>query len=215
MTPIYLAISEFSEIPGTGASRFWGHPDLPQGNDWPAYTGDDGNEYPYVFMCQINLKDIAHYDTRDLLPHNGLLSFFARIGNYLGDFSDTCRIGGSISDKDDVKVMYFPDCSILEENRYHGRDDLPAQPQALKISFGTDRDNPGDDHALFAKPEHRPWETWDHPFEDWEILLQIDSFEGTDFSMVFMDMGVLDFLISPTDLKQHRFDNVRAIILSS
>lgn len=29
------------------------------------------------------------------------------------------------------------------------------------------------------------------------------------------DMGVLDFLISPTDLKQHRFDNVRAIILSS
>ena len=143
MTPIHLVISEFSEIPGTGASRFWGHPDLPQGNDWPAYTGDDGNEcndwpaytgddgneYPYVFMCQINLKDIAHYDTCDLLPHNGLLSFFARIGNYLGDFSDTCRIGGSISDKDDVKVMYFPDCSILEENRYHGRDDLPAQPQ--------------------------------------------------------------------------------------
>ena len=81
---------------------------------------------------------------------------------------------------------------------------MPAQPQALKISFGTDRDNPGDDHALFAKPEHRPWETWDHPFEDWEILLQIDSFEGIDFSMVFMDMGVLDFLISPTDLKRHR-----------
>ena len=95
-TSRHLVISEFSEIPGTGASRFWGHPDLPQGNDWPAYTGDDGNEYPYVFMCQINLKDIAHYDT--------------------------CRIGGSISDKDDVKVMYFPDCSILEENRYHGSD---------------------------------------------------------------------------------------------
>ena len=36
-----------------------------------------------------------------------------------------------------------------------------------------------------------------------------------DFSLNFMDCGVLDFLISPEDLAACRFDNVRAIILST
>ena len=52
-------------------------------------------------------------------------------------------------------------------------------------------------------------------YEDWLILLQVDSFEGKDFQLNLMDVGVLDFLISPSDLKQHSFDNVRAIVLSS
>ena len=72
-----------------------------------------------------------------------------------------------------------------------------------------------DEHALLAHPTYRPWENWDAPYEDWLILLQVDSFEGKDFQLNLMDVGVLDFLISPSDLKQHSFDNVRAIVLSS
>lgn len=47
------------------------------------------------------------------------------------------------------------------------------------------------------------------------ILLQVDSFEGEDFSLNFMDTGVLDFLISPHDLEKSDFSDVRAIVLSS
>ena len=68
---------------------------------------------------------------------------------------------------------------------------------------------------LLAPPSHREWENWDHPFEDWLILLQIDSFDGKDFNLNFMDSGVLDFLISEKDLADRRFDNIRAIVLST
>ena len=53
------------------------------------------------------------------------------------------------------------------------------------------------------------------PFEDWQILLQVDSFSGMDFDLNFMDFGVLDFLISPEDLAKRDFSSVRAIVLST
>lgn len=80
------------------------------------------------------------------------------------------------------------------------------QPQRSRLS---------DEHMLFAPPSTREWETWDEPYEAWEILLQIDSFAGMDFNLNFMDFGVLDLLIDPEDLKRRRFDNVRAIVLST
>ena len=215
MAPIHLKLSGFTGKFGKGASRFWGNPDLPQGCIWPGRTGEKGERYPYFFLCQINLEDIAPYDTGSLLPHKGLLSFFADIGDYLGYCSGNCCIGGTVSGRDAVKTMYFPDCGVLEERTPDAMADMPAIPQPLKISFSTYHTGHENDHALFAVPEHRPWEAWDHPFEDWEILLQVDSFEGPDFNLLFMDMGVLDFLISPSDLKIRRFDNVRAIVLSS
>ncbi len=53
------------------------------------------------------------------------------------------------------------------------------------------------------------------PFEDWVILLQIDSFEGKDFVLNFMDFGVLDFLISPKAQEASDFSDVRGIVLST
>ena len=94
-------------------------------------------------------------------------------------------------------------------------DDRPLAPDEMQISFSHSVEPLSDEHMLFAPPTHREWQTWDSPFEDWTILLQVDSFEGDDFSLNFMDIGVLDFLISPEDLKRQRFDNVRAIVLST
>ncbi len=53
------------------------------------------------------------------------------------------------------------------------------------------------------------------PFEDWVILLQIDSFEGKYFVLNFMDFGVLDFLISPKAQEAYDFSDVRGIVLST
>ena len=215
MDPICLYPVRPAVKTGAGASRFWGTPDMPAGTGYPVYVDDNGDEFPYFFICQINLEEVAPYDTENLLPHKGLLSFFAKIGHYIGYYDCSECIGGTVSAGDAVKVMYFPSCEGLEPAPPPdiGRDfDVPGE---LRIGFA--RGNPGhfDGHALFAPPLHRPWETWDPPFEDWRILLQVDSFDGEDFSLDFMDMGVLDFLISPDALQRHDFNDVRAIVLSS
>ncbi len=56
----------------TGKSKFGGCPDLPAPQQWPAT--EDGT--PLTFLMQINCKDIAAFDTKDLLPTNGILSLF-------------------------------------------------------------------------------------------------------------------------------------------
>ena len=98
---------------------------------------------------------------------------------------------------------------LLDED---GEETSPAE---MQITYTTVPEKYQDEHILFAAPTHREWETWDPPFENWEILLQIDSFSGSDFSLNFMDCGVLCFLIAPEDLKAGKFDNVRGIVLST
>lgn len=217
MKPIHIVLRKPFEKVGMCASRFFGNPDLPKRYDFPCYTDSEGEEYEYTFVCQINLADIAPYDAEGRLPHRGLLSFFAKIDHYLGYYGCD-SIGGAISDADDVKVLYFPECEDFEELVLVDENDEPVAPAEFELTFS---DEPSkeceypDEHMLFAPPTHREWETWDPPYEDWEILLQIDSFDGMDFNLNFMDFGVFDFLISPEDLRNGRFDNVRGIVLST
>lgn len=215
MKPIYLKLSVPPDKLATGSSRFWGNPDLLEGSDFPTYTDEDGDEYHYCFICQINLEELGRLHPSSLLPKRGLLSFFAKIDHYLGYYDAPTEIGGSVSGKDAVKVLYFPSCERMEEKVLTDEEGHPSAPDELQIDFCPDIPHLSDEHALFAPPTHCPWETWDPLFEDWVILLQIDSFEGKDFNLNFMDCGVLDFLISPSDLKRQCFDNVRAIILST
>jgi uncharacterized protein YwqG len=53
------------------ASRLGGLPDLPSSTSWP--RDDDG---PLSFIAQVNLADVAPYDSEGVLPRDGLLSFF-------------------------------------------------------------------------------------------------------------------------------------------
>lgn len=215
MKPIHLTLHRpFEKIPA-GASRFWGNPDLPRGVGYPMYVDEDGDEYPYFFICQINLEEVAPFDTEHRLPASGLLSFFAKIDRYMGYFDASDSIGGSISQADAVKVVCFPSCEDMDEVVLVDDNNSPIAPDEMQIEYAHSAPPLSDEHILFAPPAHREWETWDSPYEDWEILLQIDSFEGMDFILNFMDFGVLDFLISPEDLKNHCFDNVRAIVLST
>lgn len=215
LKPINLILSRPEKELPNGASHFWGCPDLPVDFDFPTYIDSDGDEFPYVFICQINLAELAKFAPGNPLPHTGLLSFFAKIDCYLGDFEAHDYIGGSIGPADDVKVLYFPSMDNLQETILMDEEDNELALDPLAIEFGHEIPESGDEHMLFAPPTHREWESWDAPFEDNIILLQVDSFEGEDFELNFMDCGVLDFLISPTDLKNHKFDNVRAIVLST
>lgn len=215
LKPIYLILSEpFEKLP-TGASRFWGNPDLPEGFNYPMYIDDEGDYYPYVFICQINLAELSSFAPENPLPQSGLLSFFAKIDHNLGIMAASNGIQSHYSEPEDVKVLYFPAIDNMQEVVIVDDENEPVSPCEKSISFAYKNTYLGDDHALFALPTHRQWESWDAPYEDWQILLQIDSFEGMDFNLNFMDCGVLDFLISPADLVAGQFDNVRAIILST
>lgn len=215
MKPIYLTLSSQERKVPCGSSRFLGNPDLPEDVPYPMYIDSDGDEYPYSFVCQINLEEIAPYDKENLLPHKGLLLFFAKIDRYLGYDSDEESISGSISENDDVKVMYITDCDNLVEKILVDDDDLPIAPREYHVSFGLKLPHLADEHALFTPPTHREWETWDKPFEDWIILFQTDSMEDENFSLNFVDVGVLDFLISPMALRDRDFSDVRGIVLST
>ena len=221
MKPIKLILSKPFDHIAKCKSRFWGNPDLPKGYEYPTYLDENGDPFEYQFICQINLAELAPYDIEKHLPHKGLLSFFAKIDHYLGRIDGGECIFGYISGTEDVKVLFFPEVDIhgdnpeFEEVILLDHDDKTINPDELQIRFTFKSfDDYQDDHALFAEPTYREWETWDYPYENWQILLQIDSFSGTDFNLNFMDFGVLDFLISPEDLANNRFDRVRAIVLS-
>ena len=69
-----------------GASKFGGRPDLPDGFQWDTFTTDtyDDDEVkprPLAFLAQVNLADVSAYDTEQLLPETGLLSFFYELGS--------------------------------------------------------------------------------------------------------------------------------------
>ena len=137
------------------------------------------------------------------------------MGSYIGDYNSATPIGGVVSNLNAVKVIYFPMSEGVREVKPDNGNAEFIVPNEIKIDFSISKNDDSDEHALLAEPQFRQWDNWDHPYEDWQILLQVDSFEGDDFILNFMDVGVLDFLISPSDLKQHCFDNVRAIVLSS
>lgn len=214
MKPIYIKTSRVtSELP-LDSSHWWGHAALPIDTPYPTYTVD-GDEYPYTFICQINLADIADIDTEGCLPHKGLLSFFGRIDHYLGDLDEDMCIGGTVSSPDMIKVIYSEDTSDLDSNLVVDEEGEDASPDELKIEFVKEHNVTDEDHGLLVPPEHREWDKWEHPYEDWIILFQMDSFDGEDFALNFMDCGVLDFIVSPEALKRLDFSNVRALVLST
>ena len=132
----------------TGQSKWWGAPDLPE--DWE-YPCQDGN--PLTFVCQIRCEDIAALDTDNLLPHSGMLYFFAAIGEYVNklDIAECDHNGlGEWSD-DAYKVLYADDCSNLVTYKILYEDEEPAYLPAEQIIFEQVGDN-YDSFKLLGRP---------------------------------------------------------------
>ena len=75
-------------------SHWWGFPDLPDGIDFPLLPEavcDDEGEDLMTFICQIRMEEIAGYDKENLLPHEGMLYFFADLDYFLGDLKAPCE----------------------------------------------------------------------------------------------------------------------------
>ena len=187
-------------------SKWWGNPDLPEGVDAPDCL---------TFVCQIRCDQIAAYDKDNLLPHKGMLYFFAELDYYFGDFDAYCP-QDFYWDSDDVKVMYIEDIETpnFEEVIAVDEDDNPLALEPLAIEFAV-----GDDlfmgNKRLGSPTNREWEDWEEPCTGWTELLQIDSDDYEGGSLNFMDWGMLHIIIDPEDLKNKNFDRVTAVICST
>ncbi len=198
----------------TGSTHIWGMPDLPKETLYPETIFTDNEEQyadPMTFICQINCADIAPYDTENLVPHEGLLSFFAAIDPYLG-FEDVEADGyngiGEWS-KDMFKVIYSQDTSRLYRHEITDEDGEAYGLKAESISFALLEDE-RDGFSMFGKPYYD--EILEQTDSNLLSLLQID--EEDRWNLRFYDCGMLCFLITKEDLLARRFDKVRCYMHS-
>ena len=120
-------------------SKWWGDPDMPENMQYPTIeVTEDGEtyDYPLTFVCQINCEDLAAFDKEGLLPHEGMLYFFAAIDKWIGYDSPTENGLGEWS-KGHFVVKYaksinfetFQSCMLVDD------DDQTLTEHELEICF--------------------------------------------------------------------------------
>ena len=96
-----------------GASKLGGSPDLSATVSWPF----DG-ERPMSFFAQLRLEDLAPFDDDALVPHEGLLLFFASIeggeakGRVLRATGEAATLVRTAMPKSPVEVPRYAACSV-------------------------------------------------------------------------------------------------------
>lgn len=121
------------------SSKFWGNPDLPPQVEYPMMTvTEDGEsyEYPLTFICQIDCEDIAALDPEGLLPHEGMLYFFAAVDELLGYGSPEPLTLGTLPKKmvvvkyaKQINMETFNSCILVDE------DNQEIAGESLAIDF--------------------------------------------------------------------------------
>ena len=180
-------------------SKWWGSPDMPEDMEYPV-----AGEGPLTFMCQIRCEEIAPFDPKGLLPHEGMLYFFAALDYALGDLDAISSPGMGEWNPDCFRVLYSPSCDNLR-TLDEGSSGLPAE--MLTFSSGASMD---DSFRLLGYPF---CEEVRDECPGMISLLQVD--ESDDWGLHFYDCGMLNFLIYPTDLAARRWGDVRCYLHSA
>ncbi len=201
-----------ADSPLTGQSKWWGLPDMPENLDWPEVTvvDEDGEEYgdPLTFICQLRCDELAPFDPEGLLPHEGMLYFFAALDYFLGDLDTPSYPGMGAWQKRFFSVLYSPTCNDLHTHQLNYPDGTPATLPAEAITFAPGKGTE-DGLRLLGLPY---FIEVSEAMPDMISLLQID--ESDRWNLTFHDSGMLNFLIRPDDLSQQRWDRVTAYLHS-
>lgn len=188
----------------TGQSKIWGCPDLPDTLPYPEIPyEEDGEKHadPMSFICQIRLEDIADIDRDNILPHQGMLYFFGEIDYFLGNFDAPNYPGMGEWSSQYFRVLYSPSCDNLNTHSIVDADgELLCRP-AESISFYPCNDGE-DDFKLLGRPFFSEVEEL---YPSMVSLFQMDC--NDNWNLMFHDSGMLNFLISPDDLKNQNFNN--------
>ena len=230
-----------------GQSKWWGFPDMPEDLEYPEvpvreeYVDDDGHdavdEYydPLTFICQIRCSDLAAVDPEGLLPHEGMLYFFAALDYFLGNLDAVVSPGLGEWEAPWFKVLWAPSCENLHTHSILYEDGSEACLPAVPMAFGcgvagvsgvADGGSGGADSSCGAGGDSCEttgdgFQLLGRPFYDEVVqempgminLLQID--ENDDWNLRFFDCGMLNFLITPADLAARRWSAVRCYLTSA
>lgn len=139
-----------------GCTRFGGKPDVPEDFVWEYFEGESYNgetkNRPLSFIAQFDLEEMSRYDTENLLPKTGVLSFFYELG--------TQKWGYDPDDKGCARVYWFEDKTKLHNEKLP--DDLEEDYRlpALKIAASSEKSyQSGVDFML--QRENEMTERWD------------------------------------------------------
>ena len=176
----------------------WGYADMPDSLNYPTIPyEDEGKEYhdPLTFLCQIRLEDIAPFDKANLLPHTGMLYFFAAVDEYAG-YDSPVHLGIGEWPKGSVVVKYTRTINMETFQSFImvDDDDQPVTDEALEMSFSS-CDDQADGIKLLGIPF---FEEVREQYPDCVNLLQIDGDETADIN--FYDSGMLNIMVSQADL---------------
>ena len=201
-----------ADNPLFGQSKWWGQPDMPEELDYPEVPmmDDDGEEFldPLTFICQIRCPDIAPFDPDGLLPHDGMLYFFAALDYFLGDIYNSDSPGLGLWMKKYFRVLYSPSCDNLHTHSIVYDDGTPVGLPAEAISFCLCTEN-DDSNRLLGLPY---LEEVKEQMPEMLSLLQIG--EEDRWQLRFYDCGMLNFLITPEQLRQRQWDKTQCHLFS-
>lgn len=151
-----------------GGTRFGGAPDVPDGFEWPYFESESYEEVknrPLSFIAQFNMEEISRFDTENLLPKTGVLSFFYELNSMAWGYDP--------EDKGCARVYWFEDTSALHTT------DLPDDMEecfrlpALKIAASSEKSyQSGVDFML--QREDVMTERWDE-FDEVQEKLGVDE----------------------------------------
>ena len=114
---------------------------MPEELDYPEITlvDEDGEEYqdPLTFICQIRCEELAAFDLEGLLPHEGMLWFFAALDYFLGDIDSPAYPGMGDWQQKYFRVLYWPTVSSddLHTHSIVYDDGAPVGLPAEAITF--------------------------------------------------------------------------------
>lgn len=130
-------------------SKWWGDPDMPEDMEYPMLDG-----YPLTFICQINCFDLEEVDPEGVLPHEGMLYFFAAIDSYLG-FDSPVKDGPGEWPKGHALVKYTKDVNMetFKSIILMDYDDKPITAKAQPVKLSVCEDSFGGFRMLGDAPD--------------------------------------------------------------
>lgn len=195
------------------ASKWWGDPDMPENMEYPVIeVTEDGEtyDYPLTFLCQLNCEDISGFDKENLLPHEGMLYFFAAIDKWHGFDSPTDNGAGEWS-KGHLVIKYaksinfetFKTCILTDD------EDQPLTDPELAMTFAECKDDERCIRLLGEPSDSSIKELYPEMLN----LLHLPSDTGLD--LVFGEEGSsLNIMFKESDLHYGNWKKSKAYLLS-
>ena len=187
-------------------SKWWGDPDMPENMQYPTIEVTEEGEtydYPLTFVCQINCEDIAALDKENLLPHEGMLYFFAAIDKWTGYDSPTQNDLGEwtkghfvVKYAKNINFETFQSCMLVDD------DDQNLTEREMEIVFS----ECADDEKCIKMLGRPSSEAISEKYPELLNVLQIVRSENLDLEFD----GELNLMIKPSDLGYGNWKKVLA-----